>query len=287
MALAGSGGVGGMMAGSGGAAGALGGSGGAGGAMSASCCADGDCICRDAPPSALTSDDGKYATDSYSLAGTGCIYYPTDAEPPFSAVAISDGFGGSGGCGPFAQTSGWGPFLASHGIVTMIVETTAGDQPITRGAKLLEGVEGFKAENENGSSPLFGKLAGRYGTAGFSMGGGGTTHAASQDPTLKSSVGIMAWTPTGLGVTVPTLFTCGTTDALAGCFGHGLPAYGSMPEATPKMIITISSPHVGQPTAGGGMQGAWGLAFQKLFLDGDERWKPVLLSGMYDDTNIQ
>jgi hypothetical protein len=119
------------------------------------------------------------------------------------------------------------------------------------------------------------------------MGGGGTTHAASQDDTLRSSVGLMAWTPTGLGVTVPTLFTCGTADALAGCLLHGLPAYSSMPATTPKMIVTLSSTHIGQPSAGLGMQGAWGLAFQKLFLDGDERWRAVLLSGNYDDTTIQ
>ena len=33
-------------------------------------------------------------------------------------------------------------------------------------------------ENTKNGSPLFGKLSGRYGTSGFSMGGGGTTYAA-------------------------------------------------------------------------------------------------------------
>jgi hypothetical protein len=119
---------------------------------------------------------------------------------------------------------------------------------------------------------------------------GGASGAASDENASmgqRTSVGLMAWTPTGLGVTVPTLFTCGTADALAGCLLHGLPAYSSMPATTPKMIVTISSTHVGQPSAGLGMQGAWGLAFQKLFLDGDERWRAVLLSGNYDDTTIQ
>ena len=35
------------------------------------------------------------------------------------------------------------------------------------------------------------------------------------------------------------------------------------------------------------MQGAWGLAFQKAYLDGDSRWVDVLLAGDYDDTSIE
>jgi hypothetical protein len=177
--------------------------------------------------------------------------------------------------------------LASYGIVTMIVNTTAGDQPAQRGTKLLGGIAGFKAENTKSGSPLYQKLAGRYATSGFSMGGGGTTRAATQDPSLLASVGIMAWQPVGTGVTVPTLFICGSSDALAGCATHGTPAYNAMPATTPKMRITVTSSHVGQPSAGSNMSGAWGLAFHKLYLDGDERWKPVLLSGRNDATTIQ
>jgi hypothetical protein len=214
------------------------------------------------------------------------VYYPTDAEPPLAAVAIADGFSGSGGCGSF-QTGEWGPFYASHGIVTMIVNTGSEDQPAIRAVALLDGIAGFKAENENSGSPLYQKLAGRYGTSGFSMGGGATTIASVDDPTLLTSVALMAWGPTGSGVTVPTLFTCGSSDGLAPCSSHGTPAYGAIPESTPKMIVTVSSGHAGQPSSGGGMQGAWGLAFQKVFLEGDERWLPILLSGDYDATNIQ
>lgn len=256
-----------------------------GGAGGGSCCSDGDCICRGDAPTSLTSENGPHATKNYSLSGVGCIYYPTDAQPPFSAVAISDGYLGSGGCGT-AQTSGWGPFYASHGIVAMIIETSGSDQPRTRGQKLLKGIAGFKAEQLNSSSPLFGKLAGRYGTSGFSMGGGGTTHAASSDATLRSSIALMAWSPIS-SVTVPTLFTCGSSDGTASCSSHGRPAYNGMPNTTPKMIVTVSSGHSGQPSAGSRKQGAWGLAFQKLYLDGDERWRSVLLAGDPDATNIQ
>jgi hypothetical protein len=288
------GGVGGATGGVGGATGGVGGVDGDAGMMmpdaggdgdgDGDCCPDGDCICRpEAPPTSLegATADGPYNYESYDN-GTGCIYYPTDAEPPFSAVAISDGFGGSGGCGAFAQTSGWGPYYASHGIVAMIVNTTGGDQPRTRGTKLGNGIASFKDENMDSGSPIYQKLAGRYGTSGFSMGGGGTTFAAADDPTLMTSVGLMAWTPTGSGVTVPTLFICGTSDGLATCGGHSEPAFNAMPDTTPKGLVWVSSSHVGQPSAGGGMQGAHGLAFQKVYLDGDERWRPVLEMAEFD-----
>jgi hypothetical protein len=248
------------------------------------CCAT--CICRGPAPTGLVSEDGDSSYDSYAQ-GVGCVYYPTTAEPPWAAVALADGFGGSGGCSAFAQTSGWGPFYASHGIVAMIVDTTGGDQPRTRGTKLLGGIEALKAENEDSTSPLFGKLAGRYGTSGFSMGGGGTTFAAAENSELMSSVGLMAWTPTGSGVTVPTLFICGASDGLATCGGHSMPAYGAMPETTDKMLAFVSASHVGQPSAGGGMQGAFALAFQKVYLEGDERWRPILLDIEYESTNIK
>jgi hypothetical protein len=250
------------------------------------CCPDGDCICRGDVPAGLTSDEGPHATESYDLRGIGCVYYPTDAEPPFSAVAISDGFGGTGGCG-VTQTNRWGPFYASHGIVAMIVNTGSGDQPNQRGAALSDGIEGFKAENENSSSPLFEKLAGRYGTSGFSMGGGGTTYAAQDDPTLKSSVGLMAWGPVRSGVMVPSLFICGASDGIASCGAHSEGAYGGIADSVPKMIITVSGGHVGQPSAGGGDSGAVAFAFQKVFLDGDERWRPILLMADYDETTIE
>ncbi|MBN1652853.1 MAG: hypothetical protein JXA30_03675 [Deltaproteobacteria bacterium] len=253
---------------------------------SGTCCPDGNCLCHGPDPTELTSTSGPFHSESYSLAGAGCVFYPTDAEPPFAAVAVADGFMGAGGCMSF-QTGQWGPFYASWGIVAMIVNTGAADVPQMRASALLRGVEAFKAENENSGSPLFGKLAGRYSTSGFSMGGGGTTIASSQDSTLFSSVAIMPWAPTGNGLTVPTLFICGSMDALAGCAMMGTPAYNAMPETTPKMQVTIASPHMGQPSSGMGVSGQYGLAFQKVFLEGDERWRPILLSGNHDMTNIE
>lgn len=244
------------------------------------CCNGGDCLCHGDPPAAPTNAPGPFETESYDIPSAGCVYYPMNAEPPFAAVTISDGFGGTGGCGP-SQTNQWGPLYASWGIVAMIIHTGSGDQPNQRGTKLSAAVEAFKKENDKSDSPLKGKLSGRYGTSGFSMGGGGTTFSAMKDPMLKTSVAIMAWGPANGGIMVPSLFIFGSSDGLANTMG--MAPYRSISGDVPKMAVTINSGHAGQPSSGGGASGKAGLAFQKVFLEGDERWRPLLLMIEADD----
>jgi hypothetical protein len=119
------------------------------------------------------------------------------------------------------------------------------------------------------------------------MGGGGTTYTAKADATLKSNVAIMAWGPVSGGITVPSLFICGSSDTLAGCGTMGTPAYDSIDATVPKMRVTIQSGHAGQPTSGGGKSGQYGLAWQKLFLEGDERWRPLLVGAMSDASTLK
>jgi hypothetical protein len=258
-----------------------------GGMMGAGdCCPDGDCLCHGEPPATLDAagDEGPFMTDSYDLRSAGCIYFPTNAEPPFAAVAISDGAGGVGGCGR-SQTSGWGPLYASWGIVAMIIHTTGGDSPTARGTKLSRAIEAYKMENMNSGSMLFGKLSGRYGTSGFSMGGGGTTYAAQDDATLRTNVSLMAWQPARSGITVPSLFIFGSGDGLAGTMG--MSSYRGIADTVPKMAVTVSAGHSGQPSAGSGDAGAAGVAFQKVFLEGDTRWRPLLLMVDADESTIK
>jgi hypothetical protein len=250
------------------------------------CCADGDCLCHGPEPTKLTSAAGPYHAEMYTVAGVGCVFYPTDAEAPLAAVAVADGFLGAGGCSSF-QTGEWGPLYASWGIVAMIVDTGSSDQPAQRADALANGIDAFKKENTTMASPLFGKLAGRYGTSGFSMGGGGTTIAAAADPMLLSDVALMPWGPTDTGITVPTLIVCGSSDGTAPCAQHGTPAYKGIPDTVPKMRIQINSGHAGQPSSGMGVSGQVGLAFQKVFLEGDERWRPLLVAADNEDSNIK
>jgi hypothetical protein len=58
-------------------------------------------------------------------------------------------------------------------------------------------------------------------------------------------------------------------------------AYTGMADSTPKMEMVVpGATHFNwfdPADAGGGMSGKYALAFQKTFLDGDERWKSFLL----------
>jgi dienelactone hydrolase len=222
----------------------------------------------------LTSGNGPYKT-AQAMGTTGTIVYPTDAEPPFAAVAICPGFLNTG-----PEMAPWGPFYASYGIVTAVTNTGAADLPDQRGKLLLAAIEELKKMNADSKSPLFGKLSGRYGTSGYSMGGGGTTIIAQTNATLKTSVGLAPWGGSGSGTMVPELLFCGDADTVAPC-NMAQSVYTSIPAGTPKMMITVpGATHFNwfSPTdAGGGESGKYGLAFQKVYLEGDVRWKSLLL----------
>lgn len=242
-------------------------------ALAGSCCPSGDCICRD-NPNALTARNGPYRTATLRMS-TGTAFYPTNAAAPYAAVALCGGFLNSG-----PEMNGWGTFYASHGIVTVVTSTGVLDFPDVRARKLLASIEELKRANTSPGHQFNGKLAGRYGTSGYSMGGGGTTIASQRDAQLKTSIGLAPWAPTGLNVRVPTLLLCGNSDLIAPCSG-AQGAYRAIPEATPKMGIAVNgASHLswfGPGDAGFGTSGEHALAFQKVFLEGDERWKPLLL----------
>jgi pimeloyl-ACP methyl ester carboxylesterase len=244
------------------------------------CCSDGDCLCHGPAPTELTNRNGSFQTTSVGV-DTGTLFYPTDAEPPFAALAIAAGFLNTG-----VEILDWGEFFASHGIVTLVTTTGGADFPDLRATKLAASIAELKRLDAEGGNPLSGKLSGRYGTSGYSMGGGGTTLAASKDKSLLSSVGLAPWAPVGDGITTPTLLLCGSTDTIAPCsMAEG--AYAQIPESTPKMMVVL--PLVGHldwlggPTAPN-LGGAFALAFMKLYLEGDERWKSVLIDADGDVT---
>jgi dienelactone hydrolase len=232
---------------------------------------------------------GSFKTAMLAMS-TGTLFYPTDATPPFAGIAICPGFLNSG-----PEVNDWGAFYASWGIPTLVTDTFPSDFPDVRADLLLGSITAMKAENMKAGSPLMGKMSDRYGTSGYSMGGGGTVIAASKTPTLKSSVGLAAWGPTGEAqVKVPTLLFCGTDDVVAPCSDHSDPAYTAIPSSTPKMKIVINggdhlSAWFGPADGGDGVSGGWGLAFEKVYLEGDTRWKSLLLgkpSGATMTTNI-
>jgi hypothetical protein len=295
--LGGSGGTGGVgtagagasgMGGVGGATAGAGGSAGGGGTGGGACCASGDCLCHGPAPTALTSSAGPFKTAMYTIS-TGTVHYPTDAEPPFAAVAICGGLTNTG-----PEMAAWGPFYASYGIVLVLTTTGAGDSAPMRGTELAAAITALKAENTKSGSPLFGKLSGRYGTSGYSLGGGGTTIASGMDATLKTSIGLAPYNGMGTNVKVPTLLLCGASDTTAPC-SMAMGVYTGIPDSTPKMILAAipGATHFswfGPTQAAMGLSGQYALAFQKTFLEGDERWKTLLIApptGGMMTTNIK
>jgi pimeloyl-ACP methyl ester carboxylesterase len=237
------------------------------------CCSDGNCLCHGDVPMALTTAKGPYKTAQVN-GSTGTIVYPTDAEPPFAGIAICPGFLNTG-----PEMAAWGPFYASWGIVTVVTNTGAADIPDIRAALLLGAIDELKKLNTDSKSPLSGKLSGRYGTSGYSMGGGGTTIAASQTASLNSSIGLAAWGGSGNGTKVPTLLLCGDADTVAPC-NMSTPVYSAIPMETPKMLIVVpGATHFnwfGPTDTSGQLSGKYALAFQKVYLEGDTRWKALL-----------
>lgn len=304
---AGAGGVGGVVpaAGSGGVAGsAAGGTGGVGGTAGAGGAAGGaapagDALVRgEAPTMATAMAEGPYGVESYTdgfadgdeyLAGT--IYYPTDAEPPFAAVVACPGF-----TAYQDSVAPWGPFLGSHGIVVMTIDTnTTSDSVDIRQGALLDALNSLKGEQTREGSPLKGKLhMTRFGLMGWSMGGGGTWLNAKDHPELKSGITLAGHIVTQAGgagqfttVTVPVLMLAGNADTDILGLGMSQPVYESIPESTPKMLYEVDgASHFDiSPDIGGGLFGLFGLSWQKTFLEGDERYRQFLSLPMPDNAS--
>jgi dienelactone hydrolase len=204
------------------------------------------------------------------------VHDPMDGTPPFPIVAVVPGF-----VSPQSSIQNWGPFLASHGIVTMTIGTNSPtDPPATRELALMDAIDSLSGENTRMGSPQVGKLdTSRKATMGWSMGGGGTLLAASDHPELKATISMCAWNP-GYQYTkdtVPTLMFAGTADTLAGGQSQGF--YTSIPAMTPKELYEVNggSHFVANDPAGENKQiGLYGLSWLEVFLVGDMRYKQFL-----------
>jgi hypothetical protein len=131
---------------------------------------------------------GPYAVESYTSGymrgdfSDATMWYPTseEAKPPFGCVAVVPGF-----VSPQSSIRNWGPFLASNGIVAITIGVPGSDQPAQRAVSLLSALETCLGENTREDSPIKGKLSENHlGVSGWSMGGGGTLIAASQNPKM-------------------------------------------------------------------------------------------------------
>jgi dienelactone hydrolase len=227
---------------------------------------------------------GPYAVESYTSGymrgdfSDATMWYPTsdEAKPPFGCVAVVPGF-----VSPQSSIRNWGPFLASHGIVAITIGVPGSDQPPARARSLLSALETCVGENTREGSPIKGKLSENHlGVSGWSMGGGGTLIAAAQNPKMqiKAAVSFAAWGPSGGSMNrVPALMFEATADPLAAGMSDGY--YRAVPDDVPKMLFEVqgSSHNVANdPRNHEGIIGRYGLAWWKVYLEGDERYKKFL-----------
>ena len=245
---------------------------------------DGSAESGPAPTTESASKNGPYQVKTYTSGyrngpryADSTIHYPEGAAGPLPGVAVVPGF-----VSPQSSIKTWGPFLASHGIITMTIGTNStSDPPPARAEALLDALETIRSENSRSGSPLSGKVdATRLGVMGWSMGGGGSLIAANKTPGLKAAISMCGWNPGGQyrQMTVPSLMFAATSDPLAGGQSQGF--YRSIPETTPKMVFEVqggSHNVANSPRGHGGRVGLFGLSWMKTYLVGDTRYKQFLL----------
>jgi dienelactone hydrolase len=250
----------------------------------------GDAFIREAMPSAdsikkngefslksYTEREGLVGGDAYgdaAVAGDGSeLYYPEGAKPPFAAMVIVPGF-----TAQRSDVAPWGEFLASHGIVSLVIDTNStSDQPDVRSLALLDAVESLKKENMREGSAIKGQLdTMRIGLMGWSMGGGGTWISSDGHPELKVAVSLCGWIAQGVGsmTSVPSLQLAVVDDELAA--GMSQPVYAAIPDSTPKMLVEWNGGGHwinNSPTNKDNEVGGFGLPWIKVFLEKDERYR--------------
>lgn len=255
------------------------------------CCDDGDCLCHEDVVSESTATNrGPFAVSTFQIRGVrdyggGTVYFPTDARPPFAAFVMCPGF-----TARQSSIRDWGPFFASHGIVLMTIDTLSTRDPVeSRDDQLLAALDDLRGESSRRESPIAGALdLDRLGVAGWSMGGGGSWLAGQSTPGLRSVLTFAGHHRTAGGaravaarLSVPTLMFAGSEDpAFLGGGGQSQEVFEVMSDATPKMLYEVQGEgHFswGTPRTNGGAVGRYALAWQKVFLAGDQRFLELLL----------
>lgn len=235
-----------------------------------------------APTLASTAVQGPYTVMSYTSGfadspeyGAATIYYPTPFEAtPFAALSAVGGFTTTQ-----SVMAAWSNWLASHGFIVINIDTNStSDQPAVRATALYGALETLRQENTRSGSPLQGHVRTTHmGVLGWSMGGGGALLAASDHANLKAVVSLSPWGGAATTNVVPTLILGASADALA----MEMPAalYDALPATTPRLLfIATGGSHnlANTPSSLSGEVGRFGVAWMRVFLDGDLRYQQFL-----------
>jgi alpha-beta hydrolase superfamily lysophospholipase len=118
---------------------------------------------------------------------------------------------------------------------------------------------------------------------GHSMGGGGALLAAHEhSDEIRAAIPFTPWEPesTLAGVRVPTLILAGEADEIAEVAEHSWRHFTLIPDGTPKVYLEVAGGdhYIADTTRGTDLatMGRYALAWLRLHLDGDERYRELL-----------
>lgn len=241
---------------------------------------------------ASPSGDGPYEVMTYTdfpdvpEFGDATIYYPANTRAPVGGVAIAPGF-----TERQSHVEWWGHRLASHGYAVLVLDTNdTRDRPNLRADALIAAVTTLRAEGNRGGSPLAGRIdPDKMAIMGHSMGGGGVLIAANEHSDLiQAAIPFTPWEPGGPfdRITVPTLVMAGSADRLANVTKHAWRHFQSIPESTTKVYMEIEggNHYIADSDRGSDLTtiGRYGIAWLKLYLDGDERYRGFIYGEQHE-----
>jgi hypothetical protein len=210
------------------------------------------------------------------------IYYPiNNTNPNLSSIVMVPGFMNTQN-----TIQNWGPFLASHGIITMTIGTNAlTDTHVQRRDALLDALISLKNENERIGSPLNNKMdTSSIAVGGFSKGGGGAQLVPSIDSSIKAIVALYPWLEnpisSDLSYGVPVIIVSGQLDVIAPPALHADLHYNLTSSSTNKLkyeIAFASHDALSGPYAGGGEVGTRVVSWLKTFLLADSCYCPIIV----------
>ena len=209
------------------------------------------------------------------------IYYPVNSNGNYASIVLVPGY-----MNTESTIQNWGPFLASHGIVTMTIGTNSlTDNHIQRKDALLDAIISLKNENNRLASPLYAKLATTtIAVGGFSKGGGGAQLAAVDAPDLKAVVALYPWldnpSQSDLNHNIPVIIVSGELDLIAPPSSHADVHYDYTPNTTNKLKYEVefaSHDALSGPTGGNGEVGKRVFSWLQTYLLDDSCYCPLML----------
>ncbi|MBC8312389.1 MAG: hypothetical protein H8E72_08780 [Candidatus Marinimicrobia bacterium] len=214
---------------------------------------DGDSDLLDCPADCFSNAPGPYSIgiileenglrDGPDYQG-GMVYYPVEADGLLPAIVMVPGF-----MSEISSIENWGPYLASHGVITIFVNANwPWHSSLERAYSLLDGIVTLQAENDRLASPLFEKLnLDQLAVGGWSRGGGGALMATVMEPSIKAVIALSPWldteyiSPTVLDdMAKPILFMSGELDEGAPNDVYTNVIYDYLPESTDRLLYEVS-----------------------------------------------